>query len=121
MKTDTLTMVEKFELERLKMAIDDGLVDDGIPRTQVKRNEDGTYTASLKGFQPAVGSSVVDALSALHDSLLTYWKRLSDPKMQLGEHSQNQLATLEAFMMIHNCDCGRSPDSYCYCRGFKTS
>lgn len=120
MKTkDELTVADKYQLEKLKDMIQSGKVHDGIPRVHVSKNKDGTYTAHLDGFTSQTGPTVIDALSIMHDSLLTYYERLQNTP--LGEHGRNQLRVLQSFLALRTCDCQQSPDTYCYCRGFERS
>lgn len=114
-----LNIIERTRLENLKKRIEDGTVDDGIPRTRLTKNEKGEYIASLKGFHPQKGSSAEDALSSLHDYLLKYYNKLQNGPT--GEHGKDQLRTLEAFLALRICDCKCSEESYCFCRGFETS
>lgn len=111
------TVAERYMLERLRDMIKAGEINEGIPRTTVEKKGDNSYVAHLKGFQSQHGKTVVDALSKLHDSLLTYHQRLKTT--QLGDHSKQQLRVLESFLALPTCDCSCSPDNYCYCRGFQ--
>lgn len=113
-----LTIFNKILLEHLKKAIEDGTVNEGIPRTKVEQ-KDGKYFAQIEGFAPQSGYTPEDALSALHDYLLNYYNRLQ--KSAQGKHSREQKIVLESFLSLQCCDCGFSPDTYCYCRGFETS
>lgn len=119
--TATFTVAERYMLERLRDLIKDNTVNEGIPRTKITTNDDGTFTATLQGMPPQKGVTVEDALSAMHDYMLIYYKRLSNPKHVNNQLSLDQLRMMESFLQLRVCDCKCSTSTYCYCRGFETS
>lgn len=119
MTTSELTVGDMINLQNLKTLIGEGKVNDGVPRVKMEKKKDGTFHVSLPSVTSADGPTLIDALSTLHDKLLSTYERLSSGEFPLGEHSTNQKHIIESFLAMHVCDCGLSPDNYCYCRGFQ--